>query len=144
MASPALRAAWPRSCAWGNLEARRDWGYAGDYVEAMWLMLQQDVPDDYVVATGETHSVLDLVEVSFAAAGLDWRRHVIVDPALRRPAEVELLQGNAGKARRQLGWKPTVSFRDLIEMMVKADLAQYQGVPKGVAPRTEFGNPEAS
>ena len=128
----------------GNLEARRDWGYAGDYVQAMWLMLQQDVPDDYVVATGETHSVLDLVEVSFAAAGLDWRRHVIVDPALRRPAEVELLQGNAGKARRQLGWKPTVSFRDLIEMMVKADLAQYQGVPKGVAPRTDFGNPEAS
>ena len=110
----------------GNLEARRDWGYAGDYVEAMWLMLQQDVPDDYVIATGETHSVRDLVEAAFGAAGLDWRRYVVVDPALRRLAEVELLQGDAGKARRQLGWTPTVAFHDLIEMMVKADLQRYQ------------------
>ena len=127
----------------GNLEARRDWGYAGDYVEAMWLMLQQDSPDDYVIGTGETHSVRELVAIAFAAADLDWKQYIIVDPMLRRPAEVELLQGDATKARLRLGWKPTVSFRELIEMMVKADLAQYQGVPKGVAPRTDFGNPEA-
>lgn len=110
----------------GNLEARRDWGYAGDYVEAMWLMLQQDSPDDYVISTGETHSVRELVEIAFAAAGLDWKRYVVVDPTLLRPAEVELLQGDYTKARRQLGWTPTVSFRDLIEMMVKADLEQYR------------------
>jgi GDPmannose 4,6-dehydratase len=112
----------------GNLEARRDWGYAGDYVEAMWLMLQQDSPDDYVIATGETHSVRELVEIAFAVADLDWKKYVVVDPTLLRPAEVELLQGDYTKARRQLGWKPTVSFRDLIEMMVKADLKQYQGL----------------
>jgi GDPmannose 4,6-dehydratase len=110
----------------GNLEARRDWGYAGDYVEAMWLMLQQDSPEDYVIATGETHSVRELVELAFGAAGLDWRQYVVVDPTLLRPAEVELLQGDATKARRQLGWKPTVSFQDLIEMMVKADLEHYK------------------
>ena len=110
----------------GNLEARRDWGYAGDYVEAMWLMLQQDSPDDYVISTGETHSVRELAEIAFAAAGLDWKKYVVVDPTLLRPAEVELLQGDYTKARRQLGWKPTVSFRDLIEMMVKADLEQYR------------------
>ena len=110
----------------GNLEARRDWGYAGDYVEAMWLMLQQDSPDDYVIATGQTHSVRELVEIAFAAADLDWKKYVVVDPTLLRPAEVEHLQGDYTKARRQLGWKPTVSFRDLIEMMVKADLEQYQ------------------
>jgi GDPmannose 4,6-dehydratase len=117
----------------GNLEARRDWGYAGDYVEAMWLMLQQDSPDDYVIATGETHSVRELVEIAFAAAGLDWKKYVVVDPTLLRPAEVELLQGDYTKARRQLGWKPTVSFRDLIEMMVKADLEQYQRSAKSGA-----------
>jgi GDPmannose 4,6-dehydratase len=110
----------------GNLDARRDWGYAGDYVEAMWLMLQQDSPDDYVVATGETHSVRDLVEIAFAAAGLDWKRHVVIDRALLRPAEVELLQGDYTKARRQLGWKPTVSFQELIVMMVTADLERYR------------------
>jgi GDPmannose 4,6-dehydratase len=110
----------------GNLDARRDWGYAGDYVEAMWLMLQQDSPDDYVIATGETHSVRDLVEIAFAVAGLDWRRYVVVDRTLLRPAEVELLQGDYAKARRQLGWKPTVSFRELIEMMVMADLERYR------------------
>ena len=114
----------------GNLEARRDWGYAGDYVEAMWLMLQQDSPDDYVIATGETHSVRELVEIAFAAAGLDWKRHVKIDPKLLRPAEVELLQGDYTKARRQLGWKPTVSFRDLIETMVKADLKAHQPSPR--------------
>jgi GDPmannose 4,6-dehydratase len=128
----------------GNLEARRDWGYAGDYVEAMWLMLQQDSPDDYVIATGETHLVRELVEIAFAAAGLDWKKYVVVDPTLLRPAEVELLQGDYTKARRQLGWKPTVSFRDLIEMMVKADLEQYQGSPKEARSKTGFGDCTAS
>jgi GDPmannose 4,6-dehydratase len=116
----------------GNLEARRDWGFAGDYVEAMWLMLQQDTPDDYVIATGETHSVRDLVEIAFGAADLDWKQHVIVDPKLLRPAEVELLQGDSTKARTHLGWKPKVSFQDLIQMMVRADLERFQGTAKGV------------
>jgi GDPmannose 4,6-dehydratase len=110
----------------GNLEACRDWGYAGDYVEAMWLMLQQDLPDDYVIATGETHSVRELVEIAFAAADLDWKQHVKIDPRLLRPAEVELLQGDSTKARARLGWEPRVPFQHLIEMMVKADLEQYQ------------------
>ena len=114
----------------GNLEARRDWGFAGDYVVAMWLMLQRDSPDDYVIATGETHSVRELVEIAFGAADLDWKQYVIVDPKLLRPAEVELLQGDATKARTQLGWKPKVAFQDLIEMMVKADLDQYRRLPK--------------
>jgi GDPmannose 4,6-dehydratase len=128
----------------GNLEARRDWGFAGDYVEAMWLMLQQDSPDDYVIATGETHSVRELVEIAFAAAGLDWKKYVVVDPTLLRPAEVELLQGDYTKARKQLGWKPTVSFRDLIEMMVKADLERYQGSPKEAKSKTGFSDCTAS
>ncbi len=109
----------------GNLEARRDWGYAGDYVKAMWLMLQQESPDDYVIATGETHSVRELVQIAFARAGLDWREHVVEDPALKRPAEVDLLQGDASKAKRVLGWQPEVGFRELIEMMVDADLERY-------------------
>src|SRR5262245_60594782 len=106
----------------GNLDAKRDWGFAGDYVEAMWLMLQQSAPDDYVIATGETHSVRELCEIAFARAGLDWRDHVVVDAAHVRPAEVDLLIGDAGKARRQLGWAPKVSFKELVEMMVDADL----------------------
>ncbi len=106
----------------GNLDARRDWGFAGDYVEAMWRMLQQPTPDDYVVATGESHSVQELVELAFAVAGLDWRDHVVQDPALLRPAEVERLVGDASKARRVLGWAPRVSFPQLVEMMVRADL----------------------
>ncbi len=110
----------------GNLAARRDWGYAGDYVEVMWRMLQQPLPDDYVIATGETHSVQELCELAFARAGLTWREHVVVDPAFVRPAEVELLLGDASKAKRVLGWAPKVSFRDLIEMMVEVDLARYQ------------------
>ncbi len=110
----------------GNLEARRDWGYAGDYVEAMWLMLQQDSPDEYVIATGETHSVRELAEIAFAVADLDWQQYVVVDPTLLRPAEVESLQGDSTKARTRLGWKPTLSFQDLVQMMVKADLALYQ------------------
>jgi GDPmannose 4,6-dehydratase len=109
----------------GNMEARRDWGYAGDYVKAMWLMLQQESPDDYVIATGETHSVRELVQIAFARVELDWQEYVIEDPALTRPAESELLQGDASKAKRVLGWQPEVGFRDLIEMMVDADLERY-------------------
>src|SRR5215475_12881266 len=100
----------------GNLEAHRDWGFAGDYVQAMWMRLQQIEPVDYVIATGVSHSVRDLVEVAFAHAGLDWQRHVRVDPALLRPAEVEHLLGDASKARAELGWQPDVSFRQLVEM----------------------------
>ena len=110
----------------GNLEARRDWGFAGDYVEAMWRMLQQDEPDDYVVATGEEHSVRQLVEIAFAHAGLDWEKHVKTDPALIRPAEVDTLIGDATKARQKLGWKPRVSFRELVERMVDADLERLK------------------
>src|SRR5262249_26449960 len=106
----------------GNLQAKRDWGYAGDYVGAMWLMLQQEAPDDFVVGTGETHTVQELVEVAFAHAGLDWRKHVVEDPALKRPAEVDLLVADAAKAKRVLGWQPTVAFPQLVEMMVDADL----------------------
>ena len=106
----------------GNLDARRDWGFAGDYVKAMWLMLQQPTPDDYVIATGQTHTVKRLVELAFAAAGLDWQKYVVIDPALVRPAEVDLLIGDPAKAKRQLGWEPEVSFEKLVEMMVRADL----------------------
>ena len=107
----------------GNLDASRDWGYAGDYVEAMWLMLQQDEPDDYVVATGETHTIRELLELAFAAAGYDdWQPFVDKDPRFERPAEVDLLIGDATKARETLGWKPTVGFPELVQMMVEADL----------------------
>jgi GDPmannose 4,6-dehydratase len=106
----------------GNLDARRDWGFAGDYVEAMWRMLQRPAADDYVVATGESHSVRELIETAFAVVGLDWQSHVRQDPALLRPAEVEHLVGDATKARRELGWTPRVSFPALVEMMVRADL----------------------
>jgi GDPmannose 4,6-dehydratase len=111
----------------GNLEARRDWGFAGDYVRAMWLMLQQDEPGDYVVATGETHSVRELVEAAFGCVGLDWQRYVVQDPSLVRPAEVDLLIGDASKARRVLGWKPQVNFAELVRRMVEADLAALGG-----------------
>ena len=107
----------------GNLEAQRDWGFAGDYVRAMWLMLQQDAPDDYVVATGETHSVREFCELAFAAAGLDWEQYVVVDPRFLRPAEVDLLVGDATKARERLGWEREVDFPRLVQMMVEADLA---------------------
>jgi GDPmannose 4,6-dehydratase len=106
----------------GNLDARRDWGYAGDYVRAMWLMLQRDEPDDYVIASGEEHSVRELCEVAFARVGLDYRDHVVSDPAFLRPAEVDHLLGNATKARIELGWSPSVGFSELVEMMVEADL----------------------
>jgi GDPmannose 4,6-dehydratase len=110
----------------GNLEARRDWGFAGDYVDAMWRMLQQPKPDDYVVATGESHTVRELVEIAFGALGLDWRAYVREDPTLLRPAEVERLVGDASKARRVLGWVPRVAFRELVEMMVQADLERLK------------------
>lgn len=106
----------------GNLDARRDWGFAGDYVEAMWLMLQQPAPGDYVVGTGETHSVRELVDVAFAHVGLEWERHVAIDERFIRPAEVETLQADPSKARRVLGWTPKVSFEELVRMMVDADL----------------------
>jgi GDPmannose 4,6-dehydratase len=110
----------------GNLDARRDWGFAGDYVKAMWLMLQQDTPDDYVVATGETWSVGQLCEFAFGAVDLDYREFVKLDPRFMRPAEVDLLVGDPSKAKRQLGWEPEVGFRQLVEMMVEADLARHR------------------
>jgi GDPmannose 4,6-dehydratase len=112
----------------GNLDARRDWGFAGDYVKAMWLMLQQDTPDDYVVATNETHTVERLVEIAFSHVDLDWKNYVVQDPEFMRPAEVDLLIGDPTKAMRVLGWEPAVSFEDLVTMMVDADL---EGLKKG-------------
>ena len=112
--------------ALGNLDSQRDWGFAGDYVRAMWLMLQQDAPDDYVVGTGETHSVQELCEVAFGHVGLDWREYVRQDPRFMRPAEVDLLISDPSKAREKLGWEPEVSFKQLIEMMVDADIALLQ------------------
>ncbi|MFM7489904.1 MAG: GDP-mannose 4,6-dehydratase [Actinomycetota bacterium] len=117
----------------GNLDAKRDWGYAGDYVKAMWLMLQQDEPDDYVIATGETHTIEELVERAFAEVGIsDWKKYVRQDPKFFRPAEVDLLIGDATKAREKLGWKPEVSFPELVKMMVAHDLkreATRAGLP---------------
>ena len=110
----------------GNLDARRDWGFAGDYVRAMWLMLQQDQPDDYVIATGETHTVQELCEIAFARVGLDWKQYTIIDPRYVRPAEVDLLIGDPSKAREALGWKPEVSFVDLVNMMVDSDLHELE------------------
>ena len=110
----------------GNLEARRDWGYAGDYVCAMWLMLQQDEPRDYVISSDETHTVRELVEIAFSHAGLDWEKHVKIDPKFYRPAEVDLLLGDSTKARTELGWKPEVGFEELVKMMVDADLARHE------------------
>ena len=105
----------------GNLEAKRDWGFAGDYAEAMWMMLQQPEPDDFVIATGEAHSVLEFVESAFGYAGLDWRKYVETDPRYLRPTEVDHLEGDASKARRILGWKPKVDFDSLVRMMVDSD-----------------------
>jgi GDPmannose 4,6-dehydratase len=111
----------------GNLEARRDWGFAGDYVRAMWLMLQQDQPADFVIASGKTHTVRDLVRIAFEHVGLDWQKYTVQDPKFIRPAEVDLLLGDPSKARRLLGWEPEVSFEELIRMMVDADLKRYGG-----------------
>ncbi|MFO0844435.1 MAG: GDP-mannose 4,6-dehydratase, partial [Gemmataceae bacterium] len=110
----------------GNLNSKRDWGFAGDYVKAMWLMLQQDQPDDFVVGTGETHTVQEFVEIAFGHVGLDWRKYVVIDPKFVRPAEVDLLLADPGKAKRVLGWEPTVSFEGLVKMMVDSDLAQVR------------------
>ena len=106
----------------GNLDAKRDWGYAKEYVEAMWLMLQQEKPDDYVIATGETHSVREFLEEAFGLAGLDWRKHVVYEPRYLRPAEVDMLVGDSSKAERQLGWKPKTTFKELAKLMVEADI----------------------
>jgi len=113
----------------GNLDAHRDWGFAGDYVRAMWLMLQQDAADDYVIATGVSHSVRNLVEIAFGHVGLEWQKYVRTDPAMLRPAEVDHLIGDASKGERVLGWKPTVSFDGLVTMMVDADIAYLSGLP---------------
>jgi GDPmannose 4,6-dehydratase len=110
----------------GNLQAKRDWGFAGDYVRAMWLMLQQDKPDDFVVGTGETHSVQEFVEIAFDHLGLDWRKHVVIDQQFYRPAEVDLLLADPNKARQVLGWEPEVSFEGLVKMMVDSDMASLR------------------
>jgi GDPmannose 4,6-dehydratase len=116
----------------GNLDARRDWGFAGDYVRAMWHMLQQDEPDDYVIATGETHSVRELIEVAFGHVGLEWKKYVTLDQRFLRPAEVDLLIGNPEKAKAKLGWSPTVDFAGLVKMMVDADLSRLENAPATV------------
>ena len=125
--------------ALGNLEARRDWGFAGDYVDAMWRMLQQDSPDDYVIATGETHSVREFLDEAAAVigGGMDWTKHVVIDPRHYRPAEVDLLVGDASKAKRVLGWTPRVSFRELVRMMVEADVAHVRGESERIAAAQE-------
>ena len=120
--------------ALGNLDACRDWGFAGDYVRAMWLMLQQDRADDYVIATGISHSVRQLVETAFGRVGLDWQKYVRIDPAFLRPAEVDHLIGDASKGKRVLGWEPTVSFEQLVAMMVDADIAALAGSPGAASP----------
>ena len=120
----------------GNLDAKRDWGFAGDYVEAMWLMLQQDRPDDYVIATGESHSVREVLDVAFGALGLDWKPYVQIDPRYFRPTEVDHLQGDFSKAKKQLQWAPKVKFAELITMMVKADEEDVRSSLAGRAPRT--------
>jgi GDPmannose 4,6-dehydratase len=114
----------------GNLDAKRDWGFAGDYVKAMWMMLQQPKADDYVIASGISHSVQNLVQVAFEHAGLDWRKYVRTDPALLRPAEVDHLIGDASKAKRVLGWQPKVSFESLIQMMVDEDIKRVSSRPR--------------
>jgi GDPmannose 4,6-dehydratase len=118
----------------GNLDARRDWGFAGDYVEAMWLMLQQEKPDDFVIATGESHSIRDLLDVAFGTMDLDWHKYVEIDPRYFRPTEVDHLHGNAAKAQRVLGWKPKVQFKQLVEMMVRADEEDVRQSLAGRAP----------
>src|SRR5262249_21892863 len=114
----------------GNLQAKRDWGFAGDYVHAMWLMLQQDQPDDYVIGTGAMHSVQEFVQCAFAHVGLNWRDYVVVDPKFCRPAEVDLLLADSSKARQKLGWRPDVNFEQLVKMMVEADLAALGEFPR--------------
>lgn len=117
----------------GNLDAQRDWGFAGDYVEAMWLMLQREIPEDFVICTGQTHSVREFCEVAFGHAGLNWEEHVVVDEAFFRPAEVDLLVGDATKADEMLGWKPETSFESLVTMMVDADIDLLTGKLRGIS-----------
>jgi GDPmannose 4,6-dehydratase len=130
-----IKAGLQRELYLGNLDAKRDWGFAGDYVEAMWLMLQQDEPSEYVVATGEEHSVQEFVDLAFERAGLDWKRHVTTDPAFLRPAEVDHLVGDASKARAELGWASRTSFRELVELMVDADLERLSSAGSAPWPR---------
>ena len=122
----------------GNLDAKRDWGYAGDYVKAMWLMLQQDVPDDYVIATGETHTVREFVEKAFEYVGLNYRDYVTIDPRFLRPAEVDVLVGNPEKARNKLGWAPEVTFEQLVHMMMEEDLRLAANEKKGIDNRRDW------
>ncbi len=117
-----IRSGYDKELRLGNLEAVRDWGYAGDYVKAIWLMLQQDKPDDYVIATGESHSIKEFAQLAFEAAGLNWEDYVVIDESLYRPIDVNYLQGDYSKARQKLGWKPEVPFKKLVKMMVEADL----------------------
>ncbi len=119
----AIKLGLTKKLSLGNLDAKRDWGYAKDYVRAMWMMLQQEKPDDYVIATGETHTVREFCEVAFGHAGLDWKEHVVVDSNYMRPTEVELLLGDASKAKRVLGWEPATRFNELVKLMVDSDLA---------------------
>jgi len=125
MAAAKIKAGLRSKLFLGNLDSKRDWGFAGDYVEAMWLMLQQEQPDDYVIATGETYSVSEFLDEAFGYAGLDWKKYVEISPKYFRPAEVDLLIGDSSKARHALGWKPKVTFKGLVKMMVDADLAKY-------------------
>ena len=121
-----IKAGLSKELRLGNLNAKRDWGYAGDYVEAIWLMLQQDEPEDYVISTDETHSVKEFVKIAFSHVGLDWEEYVVVDPKFVRPAEVDLLVGDSSKARKNLKWQPEVKFEDLIKMMVDSDVERYK------------------
>jgi GDPmannose 4,6-dehydratase len=121
----AIKAKKQEKLKLGNLDAKRDWGYAKDYVKAMWLMLQQDTPDDYVISTGETHTVKEFCEIAFDRAGLDYKKHVEIDPRFIRPAEVDLLLGDCTKAKTKLGWKPETSFKELVHLMVDTDLERY-------------------
>jgi GDPmannose 4,6-dehydratase len=125
----AIKLGQQKELVLGNLDAKRDWGYAAEYVEAMWLMLQQDQPDDYVMATNETHTVKEFLEHAFGHVGLDWEEFVKYDQKYDRPAEVDLLIGDPAKAKKQLGWEPKVHFRELVKIMVDADLAEAQGLP---------------
>jgi len=120
-----------KSLSMGNLDAKRDWGFAGDYVKAMWLMLQQEKPEDFVIATGETHNVKELIQTAFSYVGLDWEKYVVVDRKLLRPAEVDFLVGNPAKAKKKLGWKPEVSFKQLVEMMLDADIKLLKEQKRG-------------
>jgi GDPmannose 4,6-dehydratase len=126
-AAARIKLGLARELRLGNLDAKRDWGFAGDYVEAMWRMLQRPAPRDYVVGTGQTHSVRELVEIAFGHLGLDWRAHVVSDPGYLRPAEVDVLVADAALARAELGWAPRVSFGELVRMMVEADLERWSG-----------------